>query len=120
MTTKIIIVALLLLAGVVLLLLELFLLPGVGVAGVSGVLSLIGSVVVAYIYLNPVYPWAGLVTLLISLVLIVVAVVFFFKSHAVEKMALDTTLDSHVEMPGAGKRMEQMSRDEAEPNDTKE
>jgi len=61
---NIFLVVLLVLAGVALLLMEMFLLPGFGIAGVSGFLALIG----------------------------------FVRSKALDKMALDAKIDSHVEL----------------------
>ena len=42
-------VVILIVAGVILLLLELFLLPGFGIAGITGFLSLAGAVAAAYL-----------------------------------------------------------------------
>lgn len=99
------IVILLLIFGVLLMTAELFLLPGFGAAGIAGVLSLVGSVVVAYLYISPL---AGHIALCLSLVLSVVAAIVFFRSRAIEKMGLDTEIDGKVEMPKAGKHMEEM------------
>lgn len=112
MTSYFLIVILLMLAGIVLLMLELFLLPGFGVAGISSFASLTAAVVISFMYLNPVYPWAGIVVLLVSLLLIAGSLVFFFKSHAVDKMSLDTSIESSVDMPKAGKRMEKMCEEQ--------
>ncbi|MCQ2324322.1 MAG: hypothetical protein MJZ53_05675 [Paludibacteraceae bacterium] len=104
------IVILLLLVGVGLLVAELFLLPGFGFAGICGFLSLAGSVVVAYWKLAAIYPWAGHVTLAAAVILTGLAVYGFIKSRAIEKMALDTTIDSKVEMPAPGKHIEELSK----------
>ena len=106
--------------GVLMMVAELFLLPGFGIAGVCGLASLAGSVVVAYLKLAPVYPWAGHVTLAACIVLTAVAVYAFVKSHAIEKMALDTTIDSKVELAEPGKRIEEMKEDPRDlPNPSK-
>ena len=106
--------------GVLMMVAELFLLPGFGIAGVCGLASLAGSVVVAYLKLAPVYPWAGHVTLAACIVLTAVAVYAFVKSHAIEKMALDTTIDSKVELAEPGKRIEEMKEDPGDlPNPSK-
>ena len=88
-------VVLLVLAGVALLLLEMFLLPGFGIAGVSGFGCLIGSVIVAWMLLGRM---AGLITLGACLLLSGLAIWGFLRSHALDKMALDTQIDSHVEL----------------------
>jgi membrane-bound ClpP family serine protease len=90
-----ILVVLLVLAGVALLLLEMFLLPGFGIAGVSGFACLIGAVVVAWINIGQV---AGLITLGACVLLTILAIWGFLRSKALDKMALDTKIDSHVEL----------------------
>ena len=92
---NIFLVVLLVLAGVALLLLEMFLLPGFGIAGVSGFGCLIGSVIVAWMLLGRM---AGLITLGACLLLSGLAIWGFLRSHALDKMALDTQIDSHVEL----------------------
>ena len=116
----IVLTILLIVFGVLMMVAELFLLPGFGIAGVCGLASLAGSVVVAYLKLAPVYPWAGHVTLAACIVLTAVAVYAFVKSHAIEKMALDTTIDSKVELAEQGKRIEEMKEDPGDlPNPSK-
>ena len=88
-------VVLLVLAGVALLLAEMFLLPGFGIAGVSGFGCLIGAVVLAWIQLGQM---AGLITLGACVVLTGLAVWGFVRSHAIDKMALDAQIDGHVEL----------------------
>ena len=92
------IVILLLVFGVALLVAEMFVLPGFGIAGISGFICLAGSVFVAYWKLAALYPWAGHATLAAALVLTALAIYGFFKSRAIEKMSLDTTIDSKVEL----------------------
>lgn len=101
---------LLLVFGVLLLVAELFLLPGFGIAGICGFLSLAGSVVVAYLKLAPVCPWAGHATLAASIILTAIAVYAFVKSHAIDKMALDTTIDSKVGLADPGKKIENLEK----------
>ena len=92
---NIFLVVLLVLAGVALLLMEMFLLPGFGIAGVSGFCCLIGAVVVAWIQLGRM---AGYITLAACLVLSGLAIWGFLRSHALEKMALDTKIDGQVKL----------------------
>ena len=90
-----ILVVLLVLAGVALLLMEMFLLPGFGIAGVSGFGCLLGAVIVAWVCLGRL---AGYITLASCVVLSAVAIWGFLRSKALDKMALDTKIDSHVEL----------------------
>ncbi len=92
---NIFLVVLLVLAGVALLLAEMFLLPGFGIAGVSGFGCLVGAVVVAYWKLGLM---AGYITLGACVVLSALAIWGFLRSRALDKMALDTQIDGHVEL----------------------
>ncbi len=88
-------VVLLVLAGVALLLMEMFLLPGFGIAGIGGFACLIAAVVLAWLWLGHM---AGYITLAACLVLSGLAIWGFLRSKALDKMALDSKIDSHVEL----------------------
>ncbi len=88
-------VVLLVLAGVALLLMEMFLLPGFGVAGIGGFAALVGAVVLAWLKIGHV---AGYITLGACLILSGLAIWGFLRSKALDKMALDSKIDSHVEL----------------------
>ena len=90
-----ILVVLLVLAGVALLLMEMFLLPGFGIAGISGFGCLLGAVIVAWVCLGRM---AGYITLASCVVLSAVAIWGFLRSKALDKMALDTKIEGHVEL----------------------
>ena len=92
---NIFLVVLLVLAGVALLLLEMFLLPGFGIAGISGFLSLTGAVALAWMRISPT---AGVITLAACVLVAAIAIWGFLRSHALDKMALDTQIDSHVDL----------------------
>ena len=111
MTTYIILTIMLVLFGIGLLLAEMFLLPGFGIAGVCGLLSLVGAVVLAYIKLTALWAMAGHVTLAACLVLCGIAIWVFVTSKAMDKMALDTKIEGGVDMPSAGKHMEELKGD---------
>ena len=108
MTTFIILTIVLTLFGIGLLLAEMFLLPGFGIAGICGLASLVAAVVIAYVKLSTAWAWAGHVTLATCLVLCGIAVWIFLKSKALDKMALDTKIEGGVDMPSAGKHMEEL------------
>ena len=104
-----ILVVLLVLAGVALLLMEMFLLPGFGIAGVSGFACLIGAVVVAWACLGRM---AGYITLAACVVLSAVAIWGFLRSKALDKMALDAQIDSHVELASNRLKKEEPAKED--------
>ena len=110
MTTFLILTIILVVFGVGLLLAEMFLLPGFGVAGILGLLSLAGAVIIAYLKLTALWAWAGHVTLAACVVLSAIAIWVFVKSKAMDKMALDTKIEGGVDMPSPGKRMEELQK----------
>mgnify|MGYP002520877701 CR=1 FL=1 len=104
-------VVILIVAGVVLLLLELFLLPGFGIAGITGFLSLAGAVAAAYLRISAT---AGHITLAAAVAAAALAVYGFIRSHALQKMALDTSIESKVKLAAPGKKIENLERDAKE------
>ena len=112
--TYLILTIILVVFGVGMLLAEMFLLPGFGFAGICGVGSLVAAVVIAYMKLTVLWAWAGHVTLAACVVLCAIAVWGFIKSKAMDKMALDAKIEGGVDMPSAGKRMEEMREEREE------
>ena len=108
--TYLILTIMLVLFGIGLLLAELFLLPGFGIAGICGFGSLIAAVVLAYVKLTALWAWAGHVTLVACVVLCGIAIWMFLKSKAIDKMALDTKIEGGVDMPSVGKHMEELQK----------
>ena len=106
--TYLILTIILILFGVGLLLAEMFLLPGFGIAGIFGLASLVAAVVIAYVKLTVLWAWAGHVTLAACVVLCGIAIWVFVKSRAMDKMALDTKIEGGVDMPTPGKRMDEL------------
>ena len=99
-------VVILIVAGVILLLLELF--PGFGIAGITGFLSLAGAVAAAYLRIGAT---AGHITLAAAIVAAALAVYGFLKSHALQKMALDASIDSQVTLASPGRKITDLERD---------
>jgi len=85
------VVAILLLFGVGLMLVEIFLVPGLSIAGIGGVLFLFGGIYYAYAFIGP---DAGHITFIASVVLMAVAVWIFLRSRALEKMSLKTNIEA--------------------------
>ena len=108
--TYLILTIILVLFGVGLLLAEMFILPGFGIAGIFGLASLVAAVVIAYLKLVALWAWAGHVTLAACVLLCAIAVWVFVKSKAMDKMALDTKIEGGIDMPSAGKHMEDLQK----------
>lgn len=93
-------IILLIILGLVLLLLEFAVIPGVTIAGVGGFLLLAASVYIAFAEMGKV---AGFITLGIVLILSPLMVYYFFKSRAGKKMILDSKIDGKIENMEPGK-----------------
>lgn len=106
--SEILLVALLVLVGVILLVLELFLIPGFGIAGISGFGCLLGAVFAAYLKISSL---AGHITLIAALVLSALAIYGFLRSRALDKMALDTKIDGKVSLAKPGKKIERLEKE---------
>lgn len=104
---NILILILLAVAGIVLLVLELFLIPGFGFAGIGGGACLVGAVVFAYLQIGAT---AGHITFFASLVVTAIAIYAFWKSRAIEKMGLDTSIDDKVELADPGNKIKRLQK----------
>ena len=88
------VIILLILAGLILLILEFFVFPGVTVAGVGGVLVIALGIYFTYkTYGNT----AGHLAIAGTIFLGIVMVYYSFRSKTWKKMALNTSIDSKVE-----------------------
>lgn len=94
MTIEIIIIVFLILLGVGLLAAEVFLLPGITIAGIAGGVMLIGSVAYAFYYIGET---AGYITIAANVIIIVAAFLFILKSNALNHIALKTDIDATVD-----------------------
>ena len=88
-------IVILILFGILLLLAEILLVPGVGVAGVLGLLSLIGSCIYAF---NESGVVTGTVVVAVNVILVVGLTVYVLRAKTWKKLALDTNIDSRVNM----------------------
>jgi len=89
----ILIVIVLCIIGIILILVEIFLIPGFGITGLGGALFSIGGIVYAFRSLGVT---AGIITLLLMAVIIGVAFIYLIKSKALDNIALKTDLKSTV------------------------
>ena len=94
MTFDLIIVTLVILLGIIFLLAEIFLLPGITISGIAGFIFLVGGIAYAYMYMGTM---AGNLTLLISVFLILGSFLYFIKSKSLRRISLNTNIDSKVD-----------------------
>ncbi len=88
---NILIILVLLLLAIGLLIVETFLIPGISIAGLGGLLFLGGAVYYAYSFMGST---AGFLTLLAAFIMLAIAIFIFVRSKALDKMALKTDIDS--------------------------
>lgn len=93
-------IILLILLGLVLLLIEFAVIPGVTIAGIGGFLLLAASVYIAFTELGTA---AGFITLIVVLILAPAMVYYFLKSRSGRKMILEKNIDGKVESITPGK-----------------
>lgn len=84
----------LILLGLLLLLLEFAVIPGVTIAGIGGFLLLAWSVYLSFAQYGTL---AGFLTLIFVLIAAPALILFIFRSKAGKKMILETNIDSKVE-----------------------
>jgi membrane-bound ClpP family serine protease len=84
----------LIILGIFFMVLEVYLIPGISVAGVASVLCLIAGIWFAYSKLGPV---AGTLTLGLSMLALGGILYWFFRSKTLDRMALKSEIDSKTE-----------------------
>lgn len=94
MTLNIIIVLAAIVLGILFLLLEIFLIPGFGIAGIAGIIFLAGGIADAYIFLGAT---AGHITLAGSAIVLAGAFYWLVKTKALLKVSLHSRIDGAVD-----------------------
>ena len=89
----ILIIILLVLIGVFLIILEIFFLPGITVAGFSSLIFFGGGIYYAFVNLGTT---AGYVTIVASVVACVVGIIWFMRSKSLDRISLKTDIDSVI------------------------
>lgn len=87
-------IVLLILLGLVLLLIEFVVIPGITIAGIGGGVLLIASVYIAFTDLGIV---AGVITLAIVLIVSPLMVYYLFNSRTGKKLILESEIDGKIE-----------------------
>ncbi len=91
MGMDIFIIALLILVGLFMVILEIFFLPGITIAGVSAILFFVGAVFYAFIQLGET---AGYIVIALSVIVTIIGIIVFMRSRSLDRMALKTAIDS--------------------------
>lgn len=94
MTFDLIIIIAVILLGVVFMLIEIFLLPGISIAGIAGAIFLIGGIIYAYIFQGTT---VGNITLATSAVLLGGSFFWLLKSKSLRKISLETNIEGKVD-----------------------
>jgi membrane-bound ClpP family serine protease len=90
---EILIIIMLLIMGVILLIVEFMLIPGISVAGVGSLLSFGAAVVFSFRYFGS---FAGIVVLLAILLVVPTFLYFLFKGKAMKPMMLNTNIEGKM------------------------
>jgi membrane-bound ClpP family serine protease len=77
--------------GLILIFAEIFLVPGIGIAGVLGVLSMAGSCYYAFAEFGAL---AGTIVTVVNVILLVILIVISFRANTWKKLSLQTKIDS--------------------------
>ncbi len=94
MPLDLIIVIALLALGVLFMLVEIFLLPGISIAGIAGAIFLIGGIAYAYLFMGTT---AGNISLVASATALGGAFVWLLRSKSLRKISLNTNIESTVD-----------------------
>ncbi len=90
---EIITLLLLFVLGIVLLLVEIFLIPGLSIAGIGCFISLAACSYLSFKFFGTL---VGIITLIIIVVVVPLLIYFIFKSKAVKPMMLETNIDGKM------------------------
>ena len=88
---EILIIASLLLAGLLLFAVEVFLIPGISLAGIASAISLIYAVYYSFVHISMI---GGVITLIVSIIGIAALTCWFMRSKTVDKLSLKKTLEN--------------------------
>ena len=81
----------LMIIGLILILAEIFLVPGIGVAGILGILSISGS---SYLAFSGFGTLAGIIVTVVNLAILVCLTVVAFRAHTWKRLSLHTNIES--------------------------
>jgi membrane-bound ClpP family serine protease len=91
-------IIMLIVAGIVLMLIELFLIPGISVAGAASLCCFLYAIYKAFVELGTL---GGVITLIVTLVACCLALNRFMRSKTLDRLALKKNIDSTVDKSNA-------------------
>jgi len=80
--------------GIFFMILEVYFIPGISIAGVGGVACMASGIILAYKHLGTT---GGTLTLALSVVILGLVLYWFFRSKALDRMALNSEINSKTE-----------------------
>jgi Membrane-bound serine protease (ClpP class) len=84
----------LIVVGLLLLAAELIILPGFGVAGILGIVSLVASCWISFVYIGNT---AGIIVIAVCVLLVIISTIFVLRSKTWRKLTLNTNIDAKVD-----------------------
>lgn len=90
-------IILLIILGIILLLVEFLLIPGVSIAGIGCLVAMVAAVILAF---NSYGTLIGIIVLAAILILVPTLIYYLFKGKTISKMSLNSNIDSKVKNIG--------------------
>lgn len=94
MTLHIIVVISVIVLGILFMLIEIFLLPGISIAGIAGVIFIIGGIFYSYMFIGST---AGNITLASSAIALGASFAWLLKSKSLRRISLETNIEDTVD-----------------------
>ena len=94
MTLHIIVVISVILLGILFMLIEIFLLPGISIAGIAGAIFIVGGIIYSYMFIGST---AGNITLAGSAIALGASFAWLLKSKSLRRISLETNIENSVD-----------------------
>ena len=94
MTLHIVVVISVIILGILFMLIEIFLLPGRSIAGIAGLIFIIGGIVYSYMFIGST---AGNITLAASAIALGGSFAWLLKSKSLRRISLETNIENNVD-----------------------
>lgn len=94
MTLHIIVVISVILLGILFMLIEIFLLPGISIAGIAGAIFIVGGIIYSYMFIGST---EGNITLAGSTIALGASFAWLLKSKSLRRISLETNIENSVD-----------------------